>query len=124
MKEYITKEEMNHCNQVKEIFYELMEESEEFIVVDAYPYGCLVLECFIPQQGFEVQKYFTDASTLFDYLLELWESIYMCKIRSELGKGDIELQRFIDIMPEPQKDEMNQIRQEYIMRYESCCIAW
>ena len=52
MKEYISKEEMEHCMQVKEIFRLLSEESGDFCVVDAYPFGCEVLEWYGAGRGF------------------------------------------------------------------------
>ena len=46
-------------------------------MVDAYPFGCEVLEWYGAGRGFDRQVHFTDASELFDYLLNTWENIYL-----------------------------------------------
>ena len=116
MKEYISKTEMEHCRQVKEIFRELPEDGRDFCVVDAYPFGCVVLEWFAPERGFDRQEYFTDASELFDYLLETWEKIY--------GSTEMSEEEIRDILPEERRKEMEKIRDGYIMQYETCRVNW
>lgn len=116
MKEYISKTEMEHCKQVKEIFRELSEESGDFCVVDAYPFGCVVLEWFMPESGFDRQEYFTDASELFDYLLEAWEKIY--------GDTEMSEEELRKILPEERKQEMKDIRNAYIMQYKQYNVNW
>lgn len=90
MKEYISKQDMKHCNEVKMIFQDMIELSEELCVVDAYPFGCVVLEWFSPEAGFDRQEYFTNASELFDYLLEKWENMYLYKMKNVHGLEDLE----------------------------------
>lgn len=124
MKEYISQQEAAHCMQVKEIFQELSEETEEFCVVDAYPFGCVVLEWFSEGKGFDRQTYFSDASQLFDYLLETWEHIYLFEVVSDLENSDLDEQEALKLLSADQKKEMDAIRNEYIMQYESCQITW
>ena len=124
MKEYISKEEMEHCMQVKEIFRLLSEESGGFCGVDAYPVGCEVLEGYGAGRGFDRQVHFTDASELFDYLLNTWENIYLYDMERLYGNTDMDEKEILKILPEERKKEMEAIRNEYIMKYESCQINW
>lgn len=124
MKEYISKTEMEHCMQVKEIFRKLSEEGWDFCVVDAYPFGCVVLEWFAPERGFDRQEYFTDASELFDYLLETWEKIYLFEMEKIYGSTEMSEEEIREILPEERRKEMGKIRDEYIMQYEKCRINW
>ena len=117
MKEYISKEEMEHCMQVKEIFRLLSEESGDFCVVDAYPFGCEVLEWYGAGRGFDRQVHFTDASELFDYLLNTWENIYLYDMERLYGNTDMDEKEILKILPEERKKEMEAIRNEYIMKY-------
>lgn len=124
MKEYISKTEMEHCKQVKEIFRELSEESGDFCVVDAYPFGCVVLEWFMPESGFDRQEYFTDASELFDYLLEAWEKIYLFEMEKIYGDTEMSEEELRKILPEERKQEMEDIRNAYIMQYKQYNVNW
>lgn len=124
MKEYISKTEMEHCMQVKEIFRELSEAGRDFCVVNAYPFGCVVLERFVPKSGFDRQEYFTDASELFDYLLKTWEKIYLFEMEKVYGSTEMSEEENREILPEERKKEMEKIRDEYIMQYEACRVNW
>lgn len=124
MKEYISKTEMEHCRQVKEIFRKLSEDGRDFCVVDAYPFGCVVLEWFAPERGFDCQEYFTDASELFDYLLETWEKIYLFEMEKIYGSTEMSEEEIREILPEEGRKEMEKIRDGYIMQYEKCRINW
>lgn len=124
MKEYISKTEMEHCRQVKEIFRELSEDGSDFCVVDAYPFGCVVLEWFAPERGFDRQEYFTDASELFDYLLETWEKIYLFEMEKIYGSTEMSEEEIREILPEERREEMVKIRAGYIMQYESYMVNW
>lgn len=115
---------MEHCKQVKEIFRELSEESGDFCVVDAYPFGCVVLEWFIPESGFDRQEYFTDASELFDYLLEAWEKIYLFEMEKIYGDTEMSEEEIRELLPKEQKKEMEDIRNAYIMQYKQCNVNW
>lgn len=123
MKEYISKMELEHCMQVKAIFQKLSE-SNDFCVVDAYPFGCVVLEWFMPERGFDHQVYFTDASELFDYLLELWEKIYLFGMEEIYGDTEMSEEEVREILPDERKKEMADIRKDYIMQYEQCSVNW
>lgn len=123
MKEYISKMELEHCMQVKAIFQKLSE-NNDFCVVDAYPFGCVVLECFMPQRGFDQQVYFTDASELFDYLLELWEKIYLFEMEKIYGNTEMSEEEVRKILPDERKKEMADIRKNYIMQYEQRSVNW
>lgn len=122
--EYITKTEMEHCMQVKEIFLELSERTEDFCVVDAYPFGCEVLEWYNADRGFDRMVHFTDASELFDYLLETWEKIYLFEMQKLYGNTEMDEEEILKFITEQQKKEMEDIRMDYIMQYEQCCINW
>lgn len=122
--EYITKTEMEHCMQVKEIFLELSECTEDFCVVDAYPFGCEVLEWYNADRGFDRMVHFTDASELFDYLLETWEKIYLFEMQKLYGNTEMDEEDILKFITEQQKKEMEDIRMDYIMQYEQCCINW
>lgn len=124
MKEYISKTEMEHCKQVKEIFRELSEESGDFCVVDAYPFGCVVLEWFMPESGFDRQEYFIDASELFEYLLETWEKIYLFEMEKIYGDTEMSEEDIRKILPEERKQEMEDIRNAYIMQYKQYSVNW
>lgn len=124
MKEYITKTEMEHCKQIKEIFRELSEEGRDFCVVDAYPFGCVVLEWFMPNSGFDRQEYFTDASELFDYLLVTWEKIYLFEMEKIYGNTEMSEEEIRKILPEERKQEMEAIRDAYLMQYEKRRKHW
>lgn len=122
--EYMTKTEMEHCMQVKEIFRELSENTEDFCVVDAYPFGCEVLEWYNADRGFDRMVHFTDASELFDYLLETWEKIYLFEMQKLYGNTEMDEAEILKFIPEEQKKEMEDIRMDYVMQYEQCSIAW
>lgn len=122
--EYITKTEMEHCMQVKEIFLELSERTEDFCVVDAYPFGCEVLEWYNTDRGFDRMVHFTDASELFDYLLETWEKIYLFEMQKIYGNTEMDEEEILKLLPNERKKEMEDIRMDYIMQYEQCCINW
>lgn len=115
MKEYISKTEREHCRQVKEIFRELSENRRDFCVVDAYPFGCVMLEWFVPGRGFDRQEYFTEASELFDYLLETWEKIYLFEMGKVYGNTDMDEEDIRKLLPEERKKEMEEIRNQYLM---------
>lgn len=123
MKEYISKTEMEHCKQVKDIFQELSENSD-FCVVDAYPFGCVVLEWFMPERGFDRQVYFTDASELFDYLLETWEKIYLFEMEKIYGDTEMSEAEIRKILPKERKQEMDDIRNGYMLQYKQCRAKW
>lgn len=124
MKEYISKTDMEHCRQIKEIFRKLSEDSRDFCVVDAYPFGCVVLEWFAPERGFDRQEYFTDTSELFDYLLETWENIYLFEMEKIYGSTEMSEEDIKEILPQERKKEMEKIREGYIMQYEECRASW
>lgn len=124
MKEYISRTEIEHCNEVKAIFQKLSEETGDFCVVDAYPFGCVVLEWFKPNIGFDRQEYFTDASALFDYLLKTWEKIFLFEMEKIYGNTDMDEAQIQKSLPEKEKVRMKEIRNGYIMQYEQCCINW
>lgn len=123
MKEYISKTEMEHCRQIKEIFRKLSE-SSDFCVVDAYPFGCVVLEWFMPERGFDRQVYFSDASELFDYLLETWEKIYLFEMEKIYGDTEMSEEEIRKILPKERKQEMEEIRNGYILQYKQCRAKW
>lgn len=122
--EYMTKTEMEHCMQVKEIFRELSESTEDFCVVDAYPFGCEVLEWYNVDRGFDRMVHFTDASELFDYLLETWEKIYLFEMQKLYGNTEMDEEEILKLLPDERKREMEGIRMDYIMQYEQCSINW
>lgn len=122
--EYMTKTEMEHCMQVKEIFRELSESTEDFCVVDSYPFGCEVLEWYNEDRGFDRIVHFTDASELFDYLLETWEKIYLFEMQKLYGNTEMDEEEILKILPDERKKEMEGIRMDYIMQYEQCSINW
>lgn len=122
--EYMTKTEMEHCMQVKEIFRKLSESTEDFCVVDAYPFGCEVLEWYNADRGFDRMVHFTDASELFDYLLETWEKIYLFEMQKLYGNTEMDEEEILKILPDERKREMEGIRMDYIMQYEQCSINW
>lgn len=55
--EKISKTECAHCLEVKNIFNNFIEDENDFCVVDAYPFGYLVLEWYDEKTGFANQKY-------------------------------------------------------------------
>lgn len=92
--------------------------------MDAYPFGCVVLEWFAPERGFDRQEYFTDASELFDYLLETWEKIYLFEMEKIYGSTEMNEEEIRKILPTECKKEMEKIRDGYIMQYEKCRGNW
>ena len=121
MKEYISKEELARCMKVKNIFAELSERNGNFCVVDAYPFGCEVLEWFNEDEGFDRSEHFTDSHELFDYLLSTWEKIYLYEVGSCYGNTELEEDEILEILPEEKKKEMEQIREGYIQQYRNLC---
>ena len=93
-------------------------------MVDAYQFVCEVLEWYGAGRGFDRQVHFTDASELFDYLLNTWENIYLYDMERLYGNTDMDEKEILKILPEERKKEMEAIRNEYIMKYESCQINW
>lgn len=124
MKEYITKTEMEHCMQVKEIFRKLSEGGRDFCVVDAYPFGCEVLEWYGEGRGFDRIVHFTEASELFDYLLETWEKIYLFEMKERYGDTDMEDEEILKILPEERRKEMAALKEDYIMQYKKRSANW
>ena len=126
MQELITKTECEHCAQVKEIFQDLSDCSgtDGLCIVDAYPFGYVVLEWFYPEKGFDSQAYFTSASDLFDYVLDVWENRYIHKMKEKYGDTDLDDDEILAIMTQEDADQMKQIKNNYIMQYESCAICW
>ena len=68
--------------------------------------------------------HFTDASELFDYLLETWEKIYLFEMQKLYGNTEMDEEEILKFITEEQKKEMEDIRMDYIMQYEQCSINW
>ena len=78
----------------------------------------------MPERGFDQQVYFTDASELFDYLLELWEKIYLFEMEKIYGNTEMGEEEVRKILPDERKKEMADIRKNYIMQYEQRSVNW
>lgn len=126
MKEYISKTEREHCNQVKEIFKDLSEQANvgSFTVVDAYPYGHVVLEWFYPGKGFDSQRYFTKASDLFDCLLDIWESNFLHNLKIKYGNTDLDDEEIIRLLSADELAELKQTREQFINEYRKLAQNW
>lgn len=120
--EKITKTECTHCRDVKHIFEEFIETEQDFCVVDAYPFGYLVLEWYEEEQGFLNQKFFSNASDLFDYLLEYWERTMVFK--SSVSNGNLEYKELKEMLPQEIKEELELGKHDYIMQYEAAAMTW
>lgn len=73
----------------KRIFSDFIESQTDFCVVDAYPFGYLVLEWYDENIGFNNQTFFHRASDLFDYLLNSWKRITVYSYTRDDGKMNI-----------------------------------
>lgn len=127
MKEYMSKEEYEKCKKVKEIFDTLLENKSgynEFCIADAYPFGFLVMEWFYPEEGFDSNSYFNNASELFDYSLSVWESGYLFGLKEKYSDCDMSDSQTYDKMSEEEKEAMECIRHEFLMRYENGVVCW
>ncbi|MDD3415792.1 MAG: hypothetical protein PHY47_17595 [Lachnospiraceae bacterium] len=121
MKEYITSTEQAQCLEVKEIFDTFLQEVGDSCIVDAYPFGFLVMEWFHEEYGFSSQKIFLNASDLFDYMLSYWETYQAHKIiRVEEQDNEQMLSKAIDTIRYTMQDERN----ELIMQYENAAMLW
>lgn len=78
----------------------------------------------MPERGFDQQVCFTDASELFDYLLELWEKIYLFEMEEIYGNTEMSEEEVRKILPDERKKEMADIRKNYIMQYEQRSVNW
>lgn len=99
--EFITKAECRNCLDVKHIFEDFIEKEKDFCVLDAYPFGYLVLEWFDEERGFANQKFFYSASN-----------------------GNQQYQELKEQMPAEAKEDMEQQKHEYIMQYENAAMLW
>lgn len=120
--EKITKIECAHCKDVKHIFEEFIETEQDFCVVDAYPFGYLVLEWYEEEHGFSNQKFFGKASDLFDYLLEYWERTMV--FRESASNGNLEYKELNEILPQEMKEHLELCKHDYIMQYEAAAMIW
>lgn len=121
MKEYITSVQQAHCSEVKEIFDAFLQEVGDSCIVDAYPFGFLVLEWFNKEHGFSSQKVFYNASDLFDYMLSYWETYQAHRIIKPEDQDDEQaVLRAIDTIRETMQYERN----ELIMQYENAAMLW
>lgn len=66
-KVYITEEERTKCQKVADSFAELYEMAD-IVVVDVGRYGFVMLEYYMPPNGFEEDVTFTDSKALFEAL--------------------------------------------------------
>ena len=124
MREYITREECEHCRQVKEIFSDYLEECRDTCVTDAYPFAYVVLECFSRKGGFDSQKCMYTAPELFECLMELWECRYLFLKGLENGTVERPYAEIQTSLTERQRREMEERRDHYIQKYEVCVGGW
>ena len=120
--ELITKAECTHCLDVKRIFSDFIESQTDFCVVDAYPFGYLVLEWYDENIGFNNQTYFHRASDLFDYLLNSWKRITVYSYTRDDGKN--EYNELLEQLTTEEQEEINLQEQRYIMEYENVSLLW
>lgn len=120
--ELITKAECTHCLDVKRIFSDFIESQTDFCVVDAYPFGYLVLEWYDENIGFNNQTFFHRASDLFDYLLNSWKSITVYSYTRDDGKN--EYNELLEQLTTEEQEEINLQEQRYIMEYENVSLLW
>lgn len=120
--ELITKAECTHCLDVKRIFSDFIESQTDFCVVDAYPFGYLVLEWYDENIGFNNQTFFHRASDLFDYLLDSWKRITVYSYTRDDGKN--EYNELLEQLTTEEQEEINLQEQRYIMEYENVSLLW
>lgn len=120
--ELITKAECTHCLDVKRIFSDFIESQTDFCVVDAYPFGYLVLEWYDENIGFNNQTFFHRASDLFDYLLNSWKRITVYSYTRDDGKN--EYNKLLEQLTTEEQEEINLQEQRYIMEYENVSLLW
>lgn len=120
--ELITKAECTHCLDVKRIFSDFIESQTDFCVVDAYPFGYLVLEWYDENIGFNNQTFFHRASDLFDYLLNSWKRITVYSYTRDDGKN--EYNEPLEQLTTEEQEEINLQEQRYIMEYENVSLLW
>lgn len=120
--ELITKAECTHCLDVKRIFSDFIESQTDFCVVDAYPFGYLVLEWYDENIGFNNQTFFHRASDLFDYLLNSWKRITVYSYTMDDGKN--EYNELLEQLTTEEQEEINLQEQRYIMEYENVSLLW
>ena len=120
--ELITKAECTHCLDVKRILSDFIESQTDFCVVDAYPFGYLVLEWYDENIGFNNQTFFHRASDLFDYLLNSWKRITVYSYTRDDGKN--EYNELLEQLTTEEQEEINLQEQRYIMEYENVSLLW
>lgn len=120
--ELITKAECTHCLDVKRIFSDFIESQTDFCVVDAYPFGYLVLEWYDENIGFNNQTFFHRASDLFDYLLNSWKRITVYSYTRDDGKN--EYNELLEQLTTEEQEEINLQEQRYIMEYGNVSLLW
>lgn len=120
--ELITKAECTHCLDVKRIFSDFIESQTDLCVVDAYPFGYLVLEWYDENIGFNNQTFFHRASDLFDYLLNSWKRITVYSYTRDDGKN--EYNELLEQLTTEEQEEINLQEQRYIMEYENVSLLW
>ena len=120
--ELITKAECTHCLDVKRIFSDFIESQTDFCVVDAYPFGYLVLEWYDENIGFNNQTFFHRASDLFDYLLNSWKRITVYSYTRDDGKN--EYNELLEQLTTEEQEEINLQEQRYIMEYVNVSLLW
>lgn len=120
--ELITKAECTHCLDVKRIFSDFIESQTDFCVVDAYPFGYLVLEWYDENIGFNNQTFFHRATDLFDYLLNSWKRITVYSYTRDDGKN--EYNELLEQLTTEEQEEINLQEQRYIMEYENVSLLW
>lgn len=120
--ELITKAECTNCLDVKRIFSDFIESQTDFCVVDAYPFGYLVLEWYDENIGFNNQTFFHRASDLFDYLLNSWKRITVYSYTRDDGKN--EYNELLEQLTTEEQEEINLQEQRYIMEYENVSLLW
>ena len=120
--ELITKAECTHCLDVKRIFSDFIESQTDFCVVDAYPFGYLVLEWYDENIGFNNQTFFHRASDLFDYLLNSWKRITVYSYTRDDGKN--EYNELLEQLTTEEQEEIHLQEQRYIMEYENVSLLW
>ena len=120
--ELISKAECTHCLDVKRIFSDFIESQTDFCVVDAYPFGYLVLEWYDENIGFNNQTFFHRASDLFDYLLNSWKRITVYSYTRDDGKN--EYNELLEQLTTEEQEEINLQEQRYIMEYENVSLLW
>jgi hypothetical protein len=111
-----------HCLDVKRIFSDFIESQNDFCVVDAYPFGYLVLEWYDENIGFTNQMFFHHASDLFDYLLNSWKSINVYSYTRD--DGNKEYNELLEQLATEEQEEINLQEQRYIMEYENVSLLW